>query len=312
LIDEPAEISRATQLQLDIAVADGTRRVAIGLVTSAVLAVIKLGTGIVGASYALVADGVESAFDVFSGLLVWSGLRVGGAPPSSEYPYGQGKAEQIAALAVAAMLLSGAIGIAAGAIRGIMIPHGGPAAFTLPVLAVVVVVKEAMYRLLNTGGTAIGSEALRADAWHHRSDALTSVAAFIGISVALIGGEGYEAADEWAALLACGVIAWNGSRLFRSAIREVLDAAAPPEIAARVRELAGGVTGVTGIDDLRIRRSGLVWLVDIHVEVDGAQSVRQGHEIAHRVRDRLEQSEFPIREALVHIEPSRDDPPRGL
>ena len=308
MVEKPGDPRLGMQRQVGLAVADGTQRVVIGLVVSAVLAVIKLGTGVAGASYALIADGVESTFDVFSGLLVWGGLRAGGSPPNAEYPYGQGRAEQVAGLAIAAMLLSGAIGIAAGAIRGIVVPHGGPASFTLPVLAVVVVVKEAMYRFLDSGGRTIGSGALRADAWHHRSDALTSMAAFVGISVALVGGEGFETADDWAALLACGVIAWNGTKLFRASIRDVLDAAAPPEIIAEVRRIAEKVPGVTGIDDLRVRRSGLVWFVDIHVEVDGSRSVREGHEIAHHVQDRLVESDFPISDALVHIEPAKVSP----
>lgn len=293
-----------TPHQLRLAVAEGSRATVIGLVVSAALAVVKIGAGVLGNSYALIADGVESTFDIFSALLVWGGLRVSGAPPTERFPYGQGKAEQLAALAVSTMLLAAAVGIALGAIREIMVPHQAPALFTLPILAGVVIGKEITYRILRDKGRRLGSQALSTDAWHHRSDALTSLAAFVGISIALLGGEGFESADDWAALLACGVIAWNAARLFRSAVRDVLDAAVPEDVHKRMRQLAGAVAGVQSVDVLRVRRSGLVFLVDIHVEVDGGLTVREGHAIAHRVKDRLLQSELPVLDALVHIEPA--------
>lgn len=276
------------------------------LVVSTALAAVKIVTGVIGNSYALIADGVESVLDVFGAVVVWGGLRASGAPQSEVYPYGQGKAEHLAALFVATILLAAAAGIAAGAVHEIIVPHQSPAFFTLPVLAVVVIGKEATYRMLRATGRELGSQSITTDAWHHRSDALTSAAAFLGISIALVGGEGFESADDWAALLACSVIAWNGLRLFRSAAREVLDAAAPPEVRARVRELALSVPQVEGIDVVRVRRSGLVYLVDIHVEVRGALSVREGHAIAHRVKDRILHSELPVLDALVHVEPAPD------
>jgi cation diffusion facilitator family transporter len=295
----------ATSQQLRAAVSEGMRAAVVGLLVSTVLAVIKLAAGILGNSYALIADGVESTLDIFSGVLVWGGLRVSGAPPSERFPYGQGKAEQLAALAVATMLLAAAAGIAVGAVQNILVPHGSPALFTLPVLAGVVVAKEVTYRVLRAKGRRLGSHALSTDAWHHRSDALTSLAAFVGISIALVGGDGFESADDWAALLACGVIAWNAVRLLRSAATDVLDAAADDETHARIRQLAGGVRDVEGIDVLRVRRSGLVLFVDIHVEVDGDISVRDGHAIAHRVKDRIVESELPVLDVIVHIEPAR-------
>ncbi len=302
----------ATPQQLSLAVAEGTRAMLIGLVVSAVLAVVKLGAGIAGSSYALIADGVESTFDIFSALLVWGGLRVSGAPPTDRFPYGQGKAEHLAAVAVATMLLAAAVGIALGALREIVVPHQAPAVFTLPILAGVMIGKEATYRILRAKGRELGSQALSTDAWHHRSDALTSLAAFIGISIALLGGDGFESADDWAALVACGVIGWNAVRLLRSAVRDVLDVAAPDEVHSRIRQLVKAVPGVEGVDVLRVRRSGLVFLADIHVEVDGRLPVREGHAIAHRVKDRVLQSELPVLDALVHIEPTtpHGTPPR--
>ncbi len=171
------------------------------------------------------------------------------------------------------------------------------------VLVVVVVAKGLVYQWLLGKGERIGSRALRADAWHHRSDGLTSLAAFTGISVALIGGEAWASADDWAALAACAVIGWNGVRLFGDALREMLDVAAPDKVQQQIRGLAQTVPGVKGVDELRVRRSGLVYLVDIHVEVDGALTVRRGHEVGHLVKNRLLGSDLPILDALVHVEP---------
>ncbi|HET9947441.1 MAG TPA: cation diffusion facilitator family transporter [Longimicrobiales bacterium] len=297
--------ARPTSEQVRQAYEEGTRATAVALTLSAVLASLKVGAGILGNSYALVADGAESVLDIFTGLLVLGGLRLSAAGPTPAYPYGRGKAEPLAALVIATVLLLAAVGIAAGAVRAILTPHLAPAPFTLVVLVVVVLAKEGAYRWLVRRGRAIGSRAIEVDAWHHRADALTSLAAFIGISIALIGGNDLAEADDWAALVACGVIAWNGMRLFKGGLRELLDVTAPPEVHRRVRALAGTVPGVARVEALRVRRSGLVYLVDIHVEVDGAMSVRESHALAHRVKDRLLGSELPILDALVHVEPAR-------
>jgi cation diffusion facilitator family transporter len=267
------------------------------------LGAVKITAGIAGNSYALVADGVESLLDVMSSMLVWAALRIGVTPPTTRYPYGLGKVEPLAALVVATMLLLAAVGIAIQAVRSIFEPHEAPAPFTLAVLVGVVITKEALYRALSRRGDLIGSKAMEADAWHHRSDALTSLAAFFGISIALIAGEGYESADDWAALFACGVIAFNGVRLFRAGLDEVLDAAVPPELEAEIRRTALSVNEVRAIDTCRVRRSGLGLLVDIHVEVDAQLTVREGHELAHRVKDVLLDAELGILDVLVHVEP---------
>lgn len=311
---DSAPAATGTVRQLDQAVVEGTRVVALGVIASALLATAKIAAGILGNSFALVADGVESVLDIFSGLLIWGGLRASAIPQTERHPYGLGKAEPLASLVVSTVLLMAAVGIAVGAVREIVTPHQGPAVFTLLVLVGVVVTKEVMFRMLSARAEAIGSQALQVDAWHHRSDALTSLAAFVGISVALIFGEGFESADDWAALVACAVISYNGIRLFRTSLKEVLDVAPPDEIRDRIRDVTESVPGVEGIDLLRVRRSGLVLWVDIHVEVDGELSVRDGHEIAHLVKDRLMDSDLRILDALVHIEPhARVEPgPRRL
>lgn len=292
-----------TQVQIERAVTEGTKAAAVGVVISAVLATVKISAGLLGNAYALVADGIESVLDLFSSVLVITGLRVSAVPQTGRYPYGMGKAEPLAAVAVATVLLVAALGIAVQATREILTPHTVPAPFTLLVLVGVVAVKEVLYRFLLNKGKKINSRLLKADAWHHRSDALTSVAAFVGISITLFAGEGYESADDWATLVACGIIGYNGVRLLRTSLSEVLDVAAPSEIEDRVRGLATQVTGVSGVDVVRIRRSGLVFLVDIHVEVEPDLTVRAGHRIGHKVKDTLINSELPILDALIHIEP---------
>ena len=284
---------------------------AIGVIASTFLATTKIATGVIGNSFALVADGVESVLDIFSGLLVWGGLRVSALPQSDRYPYGFGKAEPLASLVVSTLLLLAAVGIAIGAAQAIQSPQQAPESFTLVVLVGVLIAKESMFRVLSARGREIGSRALDADAWHHRSDALTSLAAFIGISVALTAGEGFESADDWAALVACAVITFNGVRLFRASLREVLDVTAPQGIRDRIREIAAAVPGVDGVELLRVRKSGLALWVDIHVEVEGDMSVRAGHEIAHLVKDRLLHSDLRILDALVHVEPHPDPGPSG-
>ncbi len=282
----------------------GVRAAITAMIVSGVLGAVKVIAGVAGHSYALIADGVESLLDIVSSLAVWGSLKISMSDPNKRFPYGYGKAEPLAGLAIAAGLIVVAAVLAVQSVHEIRSPHQGPAPFTLAVLVVVVAVKELLFRWLAKTGREIESRAIESDAWHHRSDALTSLAAFVGISIALWGGNGYEAADDWAALIACGLIAYNGYRLLRAALAEVLDAAPADETLLRIREIASAVPGVSGIDDCRARRSGLGWLVDIHVEVDGAMPVREGHRIAHEVKDALLASGVGVLDALVHIEPA--------
>ncbi len=260
--------------------------------------------GVIGNSYALVADGIESTIDVVSSLIVCSGLRISLRPPDSTHPYGHGKAESIAATLVALILLGAAALIAFYSIREIRMPHHAPEWYTLPVLLAVVALKEGMFRYVRRTGRALGSMALEAEATHHRSDAWTSLAAFLGISVALIAGEGYETADDWAALVACVVIARNGVRLLRPAVDEVMDAAVPGSTVREVRGIAAAVDGVLLVEKCRVRKSGLSLLMDIHIQVDPGITVRRGHVIAHVVVDRLQTSSLPVLDVVVHVEPA--------
>lgn len=269
-----------------------------------VLALIKISTGVIGNSYALVADGIESTTDIFSSLIVFGGLRISTRPPDENHPYGHGKAESLAAMVVAIFLIAAAFLIAVQSIKEIRTPQSSPAWYTLVVLGIIIVVKELLYRRMRQVGESLDSSSLRSDAWHHRSDAITSLAAFMGISIALIGGDGYESADDWAALLACSIIFVNGVRLLRPALNEVMDAAPSDAIEARVVETASRVDGVVAIEKCRIRKSGLGYLMDIHVEVNSELTIREGHDIGHAVKDRLLDSELPISDVIVHIEPA--------
>lgn len=281
----------------------GTRTTIIGIITNALLAGIKFLAGILGNSYALIADAIESSMDVFSSLIVWGGLVVSKVPPDENHPYGHGKAEPLAASVVAVGLIVAAIAIAINSIREIQTPHHAPAPFTLAVLVIVVITKETLYRYVFKTGQKLQSTAVKTDAYHHRSDALTSLAAFVGISIALIGGPGYEEADDWAALFASGVIVFNGIRLMRPALLEAMDTAPSPEIVNQVLQTAGQVEGVMGLDKCFVRKMGFDYYVDLHVLVKADMSVKEAHKIGHDVKDRLRSQNPRIRDVLVHIEP---------
>jgi cation diffusion facilitator family transporter len=281
----------------------GLRATFLGLTVNVVLAGSKLVAGLVGHSHALVADAVESFADVFSSLIVWRGLTVAAEPADEDHPYGHGKAEPISAAFVATLLILAALWIVTTAVREIIEPHLPPAPFTLAVLIAVVLVKEGLFRFVLREGSAMDSSAVRSDAWHHRSDAITSAAAGIGITIALVGGDGFAAADDWAALVGAGVIAWNGWRLLRPALAELMDTAPRRELVERIRSIANSVGGVDAVEKCFVRKMGYQLYVDIHVEVDPQMTVLRSHEIAHEVKNRLK-AEIPnVNDVLVHIEP---------
>jgi len=290
-------------VHLSPSVARGTRATLIGILISTVLAAVKILGGIFGQSYALIADGVESLLDIFGSSIVWGSLRYSARPPDSKHPYGHGKAEPLGAMVIAAALIVTSIAIGFESIREIRTPHALPAPYTLVILVGVVITKEILFRFLLNTGKDINSRAVETDAWHHRSDALTSLAAFIGISIALWQGPAYAAADDYAALFACGIIFFNGVRLLGGSIDDVMDAAPPADVDSAIREVAVAVPGVLGTHNLRARRSGMGYLVDLDIIVDSNISVRRGHDIAHQVKAKLMGSHLGILNVLVHVEP---------
>jgi cation diffusion facilitator family transporter len=269
-----------------------------------VLAIAKIAAGIFGNAYALIADGIESALDVGGSAVIWGGLKLAARPPDETHPYGHGKAEPIAAAVVSVGVMAAALGLAIESVREILTPHHAPAPFTLIVLVVVVVVKELLFRYVIRLGQNVESTAVKTDAWHHRADALTSTAAFIGISIALIGGPGWESADDWAALFACAVIATNGVLLLWPALYEIMDTAPPGDMCVEIRAAAARVSGVVEVEKCLVRKMGLYFYVDLHARVDGAISVRDGHEIAHRVKAAIRSTDPRITDVLVHVEPA--------
>jgi cation diffusion facilitator family transporter len=290
--------------QLEHPAARGTRSTVIGMVINCGLAAGKFIAGILGHSYALIADGIESLTDVGSSAVVLIGLRIAMRPPDEDHPYGHGKAEPMAAVAVALALFGAAVVIAVESIHEIRIPHSVPEPWTLAVLAAIVLIKEGLFRYVFRTGSAVGSTAVKTDSWHHRSDAITSGLAFVGISIALLGGNGWESADDWAALLASGLIAFNAVLLLRPAVAELSDAVPSGDLLDRVRAMALRVPGVVAIEKSFIRKLGFDYYLDLHVVVDGALSVREGHAIAHAVKDVVRHSFPRVADVLVHVEPA--------
>ena len=276
-----------------------------GLAVNVTLAAAKFLAGIFGHSQALIADAVESLADIFSSIIVWRGLVVADTPPDEDHPYGHGKAEPLAAAGVSAMLLVAAGTIAYHALHGIITPRVAPSAWTLLVLVGVIALKEMLFRFVLHEAEHLKSPAVEADAWHHRSDAFTSAAAFIGISIAVVGGKGYENADNWAALAAACVIALNGWRLLRPAFNDLMDRSPDREIIEQIETIAATIPGVDRVEKCFVRKMGYRLYADMHVQVNPEMTVLRSHEIAHAVKDKV-RAEIPaVSDVLIHIEPLR-------
>lgn len=297
----PHSTTKSARINLE----SGMKLALLGIVINAVLATVKLLAGYFGHSYALIADGIESSLDIAGSFIIWGGLKVATIPPDEDHPYGHGKAEPMAAIIVALSVLMAAAGLAAESVKEILTPHHAPAPFTLIVLVAVVIIKESLYRVVMWHGNKSGSTAIKTDAGHHRADVITSVAAFIGISIALIGGKGWEPADDWAALFACILIAYNGFNMLKPGIYEIMDTAPPKGVEDEITRVAGSVNGVEKVERIRTRKMGMEFYVDLHVWVDGDISVHDGHRISHEVKDAVKESNPAVADVLVHIEPRR-------
>ncbi|MGD0813076.1 MAG: cation diffusion facilitator family transporter [Verrucomicrobiota bacterium] len=279
----------------------------VGMAVNAVLTASKFAAGILGHSHALTADAVESTADIFSSIIMWRGLVVAAEPADPDHPYGHGKAEPLAAASVAIMLLLAAVGIMARSAQGLFeYREMPPRAFTLGILIAVVVVKEALFRFVSREAGKLQSIALLSDAWHHRTDAITSLAAGLGITLALFGGQRLAFADDGAAIIAGAIIAWNGWRLLRPALQELMDAAPDGALVSDIRKAAGAVPGVNAVEKCIVRKMGFQHFVDMHVEVDPRITVQQGHQIAHNVKDKVRAVVPSVYDVLVHIEPSQN------
>ena len=279
------------------------RSAQLGLAVNAVLVVVKLLAGILGNTYALVADAAESTTDIFSSIIVWVGLHISALPADEDHPFGHGKAEPIAAAVVALMLIGAAAGIAIVAFREVGAPGPSPAPFTLWIAGGVIVLKEVLFRRVKAVGREEGSVAVEADAWHHRSDAISSGAAFVGIGLALLGGPRFVAADDWAAIVAAVVILANGVRILRPAIHDLMDRMPGDEIVEPVSSAARSTSGVLAIEKLKVRRTGTGYHIDLHVQADPSLSLHDAHILSGRVKSAIREAVPRVLGVLIHMEP---------
>lgn len=268
------------------------------------LALIKGAAGVFGNSYALIADAIESTADIFSSFLVLFGLKYSNRPADENHPYGHGKAEPLITFLVVGFLITSATIIAYESIVNIQTPHSLPKSWTLIVLGIIIIWKEFSFRKVMKRANETGSSSLKADAWHHRSDAITSIAAFAGISIALFLGKGYESADDWAALFASGFILYNSYKIFRPALGEIMDEHLYDDLILEIRKVSSKVEGVIDTEKCFIRKAGMKYHVDLHATVDAHITVKEGHDISHLLKDTL-RSEIPqLGHVLIHIEPN--------
>jgi cation diffusion facilitator family transporter len=274
------------------------------LIGNTALAIIKGLAGFFGNSYALIADAIESTTDIFSSFLVLFGIKYSNRPADENHPYGHGRAEPLITFLVVGFLITSAVIIAHESIINIQTPHSLPKTWTLFVLGAIIIWKEISYRIVIKRSIESNSSSLKADAWHHRSDAITSVAAFIGISIALFLGKGYESADDWAALFASVFILYNSYLIFRPALGEIMDEHLYDDLIISIRKVANSVDGIIATEKCFIRKSGMKYHVDLHAVVDAKITVKAGHDLAHLLKDTL-RTELPeLGHVLIHIEPN--------
>lgn len=291
-------------MQREEAAQKGFKSVRQGIFVNLFLAIVKGIVGIVGHSFALVADAIESGADVLSSLIVLLGLRTAAKAPDKDHPYGHGRVEAVTAIVVAGTLIIAACVIAIEAVQNIFTPHELPKHYTLIVLVIVVIIKEIISRRMARVAEHINSSSVKVDAWHHRADAITASLAAIGISIALIGGKGYETADDWAALCASFIIVYNAYHIFKPALEEMMDKAPPANNIEEIRKLARQVPGVLDVEKCFMRKSGFEYFIDIHVIVDGNLNVKEGHRIGHAVKDFIMVHKPMVYDVLTHIEPN--------
>ncbi|GEL09426.1 cation diffusion facilitator family transporter [Flavobacterium glycines] len=267
------------------------------------LAIIKGLAGFFGNSYALIADGIESTTDIFASFLVLFGIKYSNRPADDNHPYGHGRAEPLITFLVVGFLITSATVIAYESIANIQAPHDLPKSWTLFVLGAIIIWKEYSFQTVMKRSIETNSSSLKADAWHHRSDAITSVAAFIGISIALILGKGYESADDWAALFASCFIFYNSYLIFRPALGEIMDEHLYDDLIEHIRIVAATVEGIIDTEKCFIRKSGMKYHVDLHAIVSAEISVKEGHQLAHILKDTLRKEIPELGHVLIHIEP---------
>ncbi|MCC6817475.1 MAG: cation transporter [Bacteroidia bacterium] len=272
--------------------------------SNTILALAKWLAGFFGNSYALIADSIESTTDILASCLVLFGLKYANKPADKNHPYGHGRIEPLITFLVVGFLITSAVFIAHESIINIATPHELPKPWTLIVLGAIIIWKEVSYRIVIKKSKETNSSSLKADAWHHRSDAITSISAFIGISVALYFGKGYESADDWAALFASFFILYNSYLIFRPALGEIMDEHVYDDLILNIRTESLKVNGVIGTEKCFVRKAGMKYHIDLHAIVDANMSVKDGHAIAHNLKDTLRHVIPELGHVLIHIEPN--------
>jgi cation diffusion facilitator family transporter len=273
------------------------------LIGNVLLAIIKAVAGVLGHSYALIADAIESTTDIFASFLVLLGLKYANRPADDNHPYGHGKIEPLITFIVVAFLVTSATIIGYKSIINIQTPHKTPKGWTLIVLGLIIIWKEISYQIVKKKSNETDSTSLKAEAWHHRSDAITSLTAFIGILISVVFGKGYETADDWAALVASGFILYNSYLIFRPALGEIMDEHLYDDLMAEIRNVSMTVEGIKSTEKCFIRKTGMIYHIDLHARVDGNLSVREGHTISHHLKDAIREQIPNIGHVLIHIEP---------
>jgi cation diffusion facilitator family transporter len=274
-----------------------------GILANGSLGAAKLAAGILGHSYALIADACESFADVMGSCVTWYALKKASEPADFEHPAGHGRAETLAS-AVTALALVGVGGLIFWqAALSLSEPRHAPSPLTLLVLVPVILVKEWLFHWMRARGKQIGSLAVVADAWHQRSDVVTSVAALNGIIVAWVGGPAWSHADSWAAMAASVWLAATGLWLLGPTLHELMEGSVDPALLVFISETSSNCPGIKGVDKVWVRKLGMRLMVDLHIEVDPDISVQEGHRLSHEVKAKL-QTELPqVRDVMVHVEP---------
>ncbi len=282
---------------------EAMRAAGLGLAVNMCLGIVKLIGGLIGQSFALIADAVNSLGDVVTSLAVLFALRLAQQPADDEHPYGHTRAEAIAGSNLALLVIVSALLVGWESVQRISVLHELPPVWTLWIAAANVLIKEGMYRYKLSVSRRTGSSALMANAWDHRSDAFCSLAVLIGLGIVRWGGPAWIGADEVSALVVVAAIVWSGAKLFRSSSSELMDSQAEHQLVCEIRQAAAAVPQVRAVEKLLVRKSGLEYFADIHIQVDAQITVEEGHRIGHAVKDRLTTRFKSLRDVLVHLEP---------
>jgi cation diffusion facilitator family transporter len=273
------------------------------IIVNGSLGAAKLLAGILGNSYALIADACESFADVMSSCVTFLALRKALQPADSDHPAGHGRAETLASAVTALVLIAVGAMILWKSTGSLALPRTAPSPLTLLVLVPVILTKEWLFRTMRERGKTTGSLAVLAEAWHQRSDVVTSVAALLGIITAWVGGPAYSHADSWAAMAASVWLIGTGLWLLGPALHELMEGSVDPALLEFIEETSNNCPGIKGVDKVWVRKLGMRLMVDLHIEVDPDITVQEGHRLSHEVKDKLQHELPQVRDVMVHVEP---------